>query len=91
MRQHCSFLGGSLFDGTTIYVIKKLPLDILNMPTKMNDSKEIIKITLKYEKVIHLLESTSFEILNKIMRKTLQGLKMQRIGRNLFDAAVPVR
>lgn len=80
-----------MFDGTTIYLTKKLSLDNLCFPIKIIDSKEDFKITLKFEKEIDMLDSNSVNILNLILRRTLEGLKMQRIGKNLYDASAMVR
>lgn len=90
LREHKGEMGGYIFDGTCCFLARKLPFSPYEMFSKTRDGKQQ-KIVLKEVAVISMTNQTSVQLLNLIMRKALEGLKLQLVGRNFFDAAAKVR
>lgn len=84
LREQKTILGEFLFDGTTMFLTRRLPDIITNISTKRKDGSEL-KITLKYVNVVSMNDDTSLQTLNIILRSSMEGLKLQLVGRNLFD------
>lgn len=86
LRVHTATLGGNVFDGTTLYLTNRLNQDVSEYFSK-NRLGENIRMTLKFVGLVSMREGRSLQILNIIMRKALEGLNLQLVGRNFFDAA----
>lgn len=77
--------GGYLFDGTQLFLTKKLEgSDVIEFMAKSRDEEEYM-ICLKYTTQVSMCESTALQILNLILRRSMAGLKLQLVGRNFFD------
>lgn len=81
-------LGGFLYDGgNSLFLSKRLPNEITDFTSKLRD-ETVVKITIKNTgNIITMTDGMSLQILNIIMRRSMDGLKLQLVGRNLFDAA----
>lgn len=79
--------GGYLFDGTMIFNTKRL--DSFEYVTKDREDQPY-KISIKFVGEISMTSSASLQVLNLILRRAMEGLKLQQVGRNLFDAAAKV-
>lgn len=78
-------LGGYLYDGQNlIYLAHKLEVDPLVVEAKDRDENSF-KITIKWVSVINMNTRESLMVLNIILRRSMEGLKLQLIGRNFFD------
>lgn len=90
-QQRPNFGCGYLFDGTLLYLSKKLPAAtdpiIFQSKSREEDTYEIV---LKFTSVVSMKTSASLQILNLILRKAMQGLKLQLVARNYYDAAAKV-
>ena len=84
LREQKATLGEFLFDGSTMYLTKKLPDAITTITTQKKDGSDL-KIILKYVHVVSMHDDTSFQTLNIVLRSSMEGLKLQLVGRNLFD------
>jgi aubergine len=82
---HKAALGGYLFDGTMLFLTKKLPNDITELYSTRKDGEQI-RITVKFVGEISMMDGTALQILNLILRRSMEGLKLQLVGRNFFDA-----
>lgn len=85
------FQSGYLFDGTQLFLTKKLedaagPIE----RTITSDDGSSVKIIIKFVGVTEMHEERATQILNLIVRRAMDGLKLQTIGRNKFDAAAKV-
>ena len=79
-------LGGFIYDrGSTVYLVKSLPDDITVLDVKIRDGTEV-KIKLKKTNVISMNSDSSIQILNTILKRAMGKLKLQLVGRNLYDA-----
>lgn len=79
------FQGAYLFDGSTLFLTIKLPEDPA-VRTVKGENDEAVNVTIKFTTVVSMLEEQAMQILNIIMRKSMDGLKLQTVGRNKFDA-----
>lgn len=84
-------LGGYLFDGTQIFVTKKLEGDIIERTAKGRIDDETYLIIFKYAAQVSMSESTSLQVLNLILRRSMDCLQLQLVGRNFFDPDAKVR
>lgn len=83
-------LGGFLYDrGSSIFTIRQLPNEVTEIVTRDREEREIL-IKIKRVGVISPLEIRSIQVQNIIMRKGLQGLQLQLIGRDHFDPVAKV-
>lgn len=85
--QHKERIGGFLFDGTQLFLTRELETDRgkLTLDSKTR-TDEAYKLTLKFTKVVQMHEQESLQILNLILRRATQGMKLQLVGRNYYDA-----
>lgn len=90
LREHRELFGGYIFDGTCLFITKKLAQDVIELTSRRLD-ESLVKITVKYTNTIEMTDSQALQILNLIMRKSMEGLNLQLVGRNYFDAASKVR
>ncbi|XP_037029496.1 protein aubergine-like [Bradysia coprophila] len=82
-------LGGYLFDGTMLFLSVKLPNEVTEFMSK-NREGEPIQTTVKYINPIDMTAAVSVQILNLILRRSMEALKLQLVGRNFFDAVAKV-
>lgn len=84
-RQHTT-LGGYLFDGQSmIYLTHRLPKDQMEFDCVSREEKTY-KMKIKNTGTkIEMTDTAASQILNLILRRTMDGLKMQLVGRNLYD------
>lgn len=89
IREQKANLGGYLFDGTILFLWQKLHNDITEFMTKDREENPI-QITVKFVKLISMLNGESIQVLNLILRNSLAALDLQLVGRNFFDAIAKV-
>jgi aubergine len=82
---HKQQLGGYLFDGTMVFLTKRLNNEVTELYSTRKDGEQI-RITIKFVGEISMTDGTSLQILNLILRRAMEGLKLQLVGRNFFDA-----
>jgi aubergine len=79
--------GGFLYDGgSLLYLTRRLPQDEMtfNITTPRDNRKFILKIK-HTGNVISMTDSMATNVLNVILRRTMDKLNMQLVGRNLYD------
>jgi aubergine-like protein len=69
-----------------MFTSRKLDRDFMELVGKRHD-ESVVKITIKYVQEISMTDGQSMQILNLILRKAMEGLNLQLVGRNFFDAA----
>lgn len=82
-------LGGYLFDGTQIFITRKLEQDVVEKVARTRDETEYM-IIFKHTGVVAMTENTSLQVINLILRRAMGGLKLQLVGRNFYDADAKV-
>lgn len=92
IREHKKILGGYLYDGaSTVYLTKSLEKESTDFAGKLKDDS-LVKITLK--KTTNFITATDgrvMQLLNLILRRAMEGLKLQLVGRNFYDAAAAIK
>lgn len=81
--------GGYLFDGAMLFLTVKLPDDITEFMSKDREGSPI-QTTVKFVGVVSMVNATSVQVLNLILRRSMDALKLQLVGRNYFDAVAKV-
>uniref|UniRef100_A0A336LSU2 CSON003002 protein n=1 Tax=Culicoides sonorensis TaxID=179676 RepID=A0A336LSU2_CULSO len=89
LRPFTQHFNGYLFDGTMIFSSTKLPNDITEFTSAQSDGTPVT-ISIKYVKEVLMSEMASLQILNIIMRRAMEGLNLQLVGRNFFDAIAKI-
>ncbi|XP_037027554.1 protein aubergine-like isoform X2 [Bradysia coprophila] len=89
IKEQKAHLGGYLFDGTILFLSKKLHNDVTEFMSKDRDDNPI-QIKAKFVKLISMLNGESIQILNLILRRSMAALKLQLVGRNFFDALAKI-
>lgn len=82
-------LGGYLFDGTLLFLSIKLPDDMTQFLGTDRDGN-LIQTTVKFTNTVNMTSAISVQILNLILRRGMEALKLQLVGRNFFDAIAKV-
>lgn len=86
---HKTSLGGYLFDGTMLFLTRRLPNDITELYSTRKDGEQI-RVTVKFVGEVSMMDGTSLQILNLILRRAMEGLHLQLVGRNFFDALAKI-
>lgn len=79
-----SFGAGYLFDGKQLFTTKKFEEDVTVLQVKSKQGIDYT-INIKYVGVISSVEPRFLQVLNLILRRSMKGLKLELVGRNLFD------
>lgn len=84
-------LGGFLFDGTMIFVVGKID-DSNDVVEKTVTGRDDIayRITFKFTALVSPLEPGAIQVMNLVLRAAMKGLKLQPVGRNLYDPMAQV-
>lgn len=92
VREQKNLLGGYIFDGASlIYTTNPLPEDEYKFEVKSKDEK-LYKVTIKQAGMaVGQNESMRFQIYNVLLRKAMDDLHMQLVGRNLYDPKAKVK
>lgn len=80
-----TLLGGYLYDTqNSIYLTHRLPQDVMTFESKDKESVTY-KITIKFGTIVPPDSREHLQVLNLILRRSMEGLRLQLFGRNLFD------
>ncbi|KAK4314293.1 hypothetical protein Pmani_014444 [Petrolisthes manimaculis] len=92
MRQHKEVLGQNyLFDGMQLYLPFKLGTDVTELASKRESDQAVYSIRLKFIKELSPLDSQFLQIMNIIMKRCLEYLGLQMIGRNYFNSKAEMK
>lgn len=89
LRPHKDLFVGYLFDGTMLFTTTKLETESKTIVSTKLDGTQVV-ITIRYAGHVEMTAQSSIQILNLILRKSMEGLKLQLVGRNFFDAIAKV-
>lgn len=89
MKEHKTILGGYIFDGTALFLTIRLPNDHTQFRGKRKDGS-VVLIDVKIVGVLDMQDCTAIQLLNLIIKRAMEGLELQLVGRNLFDAKAKV-
>ncbi|XP_017884838.1 piwi-like protein Siwi [Ceratina calcarata] len=89
VRLHKASLTSYVFDGTVLYTTTRLPAS-LELISKRQSDNETIKISIRLVGELRKGDPHYIQVFNIIMRKCLELLKLQVIGRDYFDARAKI-
>lgn len=90
IRSQSEMLGGFLFDGTQIFLSRELKSECVKRSVKgLKDNTEYI-LFFRLTNVISMNEAYSLHVLNLILRRAMDGLNLQSVGKNKYDPAAAV-
>lgn len=90
LSEHKQHFGGYIFDGTVLFTTKALADKQTEFVSKTKDG-EAVKIVVRYVGVVQVTDGQYLQILNLILRRAMEGLNLQLVGRNFFDALAKVQ
>lgn len=88
-RTHRERFQGFIFDGAILLTSTKLDEDEVVYPTRREDGQEY-RIKVRFIKNVSMTDEMSLMVLNNILRRGMEGLRLQIVGRNFFDAAAKI-
>lgn len=84
-----AILGGFIFDGTQLYLVRQKVLEegesFERTLTLREDPDTPILVTFRLTGIVSMTELQSLQILNLILRRAMDGLHLETVGRNKFD------
>lgn len=83
MRESKQINAVYIFDGNTLLTTSKLKNDVTEFLASEGENKITIKI--KYIRIVESTEMEMVQIFNNVLRKCMDGLGLNLIGRNYFD------
>ncbi|KAJ8670821.1 hypothetical protein QAD02_002080, partial [Eretmocerus hayati] len=86
LRTHKDDLGAYLFDGTVLYTIARLPQP-LELNSIRQEDKQPMNIKIRLVGDLAQGDYHYVQFFNILMRRCLEHLNLQLVGRNYFDAA----
>lgn len=90
VRQHKEMLGGYLFDGSQLFLIRSLEQTNLELKsTALRDNVEY-KLMIQYTTSVESTQIEYMQILNLILRFAMNGLQLKLVNRNFFDPQAKV-
>lgn len=85
LSNHAAILGtGYLFDGKQLFTTIKFEQDVTVLQSRSKQDIDY-KITIKFVGFISPAEQRFMQVLNLILRRSMKGLHLEQVGRNLFD------
>lgn len=93
VRTQREMLGGYLFDGTQLFLVRTLEGSPVvrtargNRP-EVDDTEYSITFTLA--RIVSMNEVQSMQVLNLILRRAMDDLHLETVGRNKYDANAAV-
>lgn len=93
LAQHKEIFGGYLFDGTVLFCTNFFMDQVENGQKELitkNREGEIIQIKIKHVGIVDVSDAQQIQVLNLILRRAMEGLQLQLVGRNFFDPVAKV-
>lgn len=93
VSQHRNAIGGYLFDGAQLFTVRRLHVDENERAEFQTTTRDKTTYTIKmqFTKIVLMTEQESLQVLNLILRRNMNGLKLQLVGRNFYDPSAMVR
>ncbi|KAF4530187.1 hypothetical protein B566_EDAN001446 [Ephemera danica] len=85
LKNHRNVLGGFLFDGMIMYTSYRLSDNPMVLMSRRQNDDQIVHINITFSRQLNFGEHEYMQFFNILMRKCLNSLKLQLVGRNFFD------
>lgn len=87
LEQHSAQLGANLFDGASLFTPARLmaPGGQLVLTSQREDDGKMFTLTVRLVQELYYTDGHFVQFFNILMRRCLQGLELQELGRNYFD------
>lgn len=86
VRRQSGLLGGYLFDGDSLlYLTHRLAEDRMEFEVESREGVHYKMVFKKTGMVIKMTDGMATQVLNVILRRLMDGLKMQLVGRHMYD------
>lgn len=83
---HKSQIGGYLFDGAQLYTTRPLHRDSNEVEfTSETKEHQVYKVKMMFTNIVRMNAKESLQVLNLILRRNMNALNMQIVGRNFYD------
>lgn len=90
LSEHKAHFKGYIFDGTVLFTTQALADKQVEFVSKTREG-EPVKIIVKYVGIVQITDVQYLQILNLILRRAMEGLQLQLVGRNFFDAIAKIK
>lgn len=88
LGHHKELFGGYIFDGTVLFcanfIMEQADNNLKELLTK-NREGETIQIKIKHVGIVDASDVQHIQVQNLIVRRAMEGLNLQLVGRNFFD------
>ncbi|KAM8717614.1 hypothetical protein ACLKA7_004331 [Drosophila subpalustris] len=89
LSEHRNKFGGYIFDGTVLFCTTKFP-DVPNSPYVLDlltksRAGENIRVLVKSAGIVDIADAQQVQVLNLILRRAMECMKLQLVSRNYFD------
>ncbi|KAK7065900.1 hypothetical protein SK128_024636, partial [Halocaridina rubra] len=92
LRQHTQALGNNyIFDGMQLYLPYKLGNEVTELASKREEDDTVYQVKIKFIKQLESLDSQYMQIMGIILRKCLDLLGLQLIGRNYYNPSAQAK
>lgn len=86
---HISQYGAFIFDGSSLFMVQRLPQEPITFQSD-DPGGNPIEIKVRHAADVSMQDARGIQILNLALRKALDSLKLQQVGRHFFDPAAKV-
>ncbi|KAM7351597.1 piwi like RNA-mediated gene silencing protein aubergine isoform 2-T2 [Cochliomyia hominivorax] len=93
LAQHKDLFGGYIFDGTLLFCTNFFMEQVENGQKELltkNREGETIQIKIKHVGIVDVSDAQQIQVLNLILRRAMEGLQLQLVGRNFFDPVAKI-
>ncbi|XP_065358505.1 protein aubergine [Calliphora vicina] len=93
LAQHKDLFGGYIFDGTLLFCTNFFMDQAENGQKELltkNREGETIQIKIKHVGIVDVSDAQQIQVLNLILRRAMEGLQLQLVGRNFFDPVAKI-
>ncbi|KAH8298095.1 hypothetical protein KR018_006591 [Drosophila ironensis] len=94
LNEHRGLIGGFIFDGTVLFCSNRFQ-EVHNSPYALelvakNRAGEPVHVKIKHVGTVEVADNQQFQVLNLILRRSMEGLSLQLVSRNFFDAKAKI-
>jgi aubergine-like protein len=81
--------GGRIFDGSSLFLMERIPQEPMRFTAK-NEAGGQVQITIRFASTVSMNDMRGLQILNLTLRKCMENMDLQLVGRHYFDPTAKV-